>query len=121
MTLNLLILLKTWNLQSTEGAAITLTFDSLDIEGHFECGYDFIEVNDGFTTQRYCGPYWGNYYSGDGNNAVSIGPSIPGPFTSSGTNITLKFSSDINVAGHGFLAVVCCSVNISTDVIGELM
>ena len=103
MTLNLLILLKTWNLQSNEGAAITLTFDSLDIEGHFECGYDFIEVNDGFTTHRYCGT------------------SIPGPFASSGTNITLKFSSDINVAGHGFLAVVCCSVNISTDVIGELM
>ena len=58
---------------------------------------DWVEINDGVSTQRYCGT------------------SIPGPFTSNST-ITVKFSSDMGRTGTGFLAVVCCSVNVTSDV-----
>ena len=54
---------QSWELQSTNGQAITLTLDSLRTEISFDtlghC-YDWIEINDGTSTQRYCGT--GNYY-----------------------------------------------------------
>ena len=58
---------------------------------------DWVEINDGVSTQRYCGT------------------SIPGPFTSNST-ITVKFKSDMGRSGTGFLAVVCCSVNVTSNV-----
>ena len=60
--------------------------------------FDWVEIDDGNSTQRYCGT------------------SIPGPFTSTGTNMTVKFRSDEGRTNTGFLAVVCCSVNVTTDV-----
>ena len=66
------------------------------------CPYDYLEINDGSSIQRYCGS------------------SIPGPVNSTNTNITVKFRSDGNSGtATGFLATVCCSVNITTDVAGE--
>ena len=58
---------------------------------------DWVEINDGVSTHRYCGD------------------SIPGPFTSNST-ITVEFRSDAGRAGTGFLAVVCCSVNVTSNV-----
>ena len=109
-----------WFLQSTDGEAITLNFESFDTEMHITSCYDWVEINDGSTSQRYCGPSsWdGNYYNGDGDN---LGPSFPGHFTKIATNVTIKFHS-INLhygSRGGFLAVVCCSVMITTDVVGE--
>ena len=80
-------------MQSTNGEAITLKFDSfaLDASDTSNC-YDWVEVDDGSTTHQYCG------YT------------PPGPFTS--TSITVKFhTSSVNTA-DGFLAVACCSVDI---------
>ena len=45
-----------------------------------------------FPSNKYCGTH------------------IPEPFR--GTKITMKFHSDNIGTGRGFLAVVCCSVNI---------
>ena len=112
--------MQTWQLQS--GQEFTLTFDRFDIyhctrDGETPalsnyCDCDYVEISDGSSTQRYCGPDGlGNYFSGNGDNYTSI----PGPFTSTGT-ITVKFISDEleQDVSTGFLAVVCCSV-IVTD------
>ena len=45
------------------------------------------------------------------------GTSIPGPVTAN--TITVKFRSDDSTTRGGFLATVCCSANITTDVTGE--
>ena len=97
-------------MESTTGEPVTLTFAAFDIEGvHAECGdscCDWIEINDGSSTQRYCNEVYG-----------TPGPT-PGPFTAN--NITVKFSSDGWDGGNtGFLATVCCSASITTDVTGE--
>ena len=60
--------------------------------------FDWVEINDGTSTQRYC-------------------DSTPGPMT--GTNITVKLYTNPSYTASGFLATVCCSVNIITDVTGE--
>ena len=88
------------------------------------CSCDYVEIDDGSGPQRICGPVNGDlngtdmnseyYYNGDNG---AIGTSIPGPFTSN-TTITVKFSSRAQVLGMsstGFLAVVCCSVNVTTS------
>ena len=88
-----------------------------------------MEVNDGSSTQRYCGPYYvatgysngvdGSYYGG--NFGGNLGSSIPGPFTSTAT-ITVKFRSDTYGTRSGFLAVICCAAHVTTDLMsGELI
>ena len=59
---------------------------------------DWVEVNDGTSTQRYCG-------------------STPGPVT--GTTITVKLHTDVSGTTSGFLAVVTGDVTVTTDVTGE--
>ena len=60
-----------------------------------------MEISHGSFSQKYCGT------------------SIPGPFSSSGTTMTVSFSSSyLSVNGQGFLAVVCCSVNVTTNTTG---
>ena len=126
--------MQTWQLQSTNGQPITLTFDTFDVRTCMNstvlhtivdyCSCDYVEIDDGSGPQRICGPvngdlngtdmYSGYYYNGDNG---AIGTSIPGPFTSN-TTITVKFSSRAQVLGMsstGFLAVVCCSVNVTTS------
>ena len=80
---------------------------------------DWVEINDGSSIQRYCGPWEdGNYYNDHGDN---LGSSIPGPFTSTAT-IEVKFRSDYTETRSGFLAVICCSVHVTTDLTsGELI
>ena len=126
--------MQTWQLQSTNGQPITLTFDTFDVRTCMNstvlgtivdyCSCDYVEIDDGSGPQRICGPVNGDlngtdmnseyYYNGDNG---AIGTSIPGPFTSN-TTITVKFSSRAQVLGMsstGFLAVVCCSVNVTTS------
>ena len=90
-------------MQSTNGQAFTLTFDSFDVGWDSNClQRDYVEVDDGkgfVWDQQYCGA------------------SIPGPFTSTDT-ITVKFHTDGVVYDTiGFLAVVCCSVHVTTNMI----
>ena len=79
-----------------------------------ESYYDTVQINNGSTTQTFSGDSINGYYNGDG---AYIGTSIPGPVTD--TTITVKFSSDYSVTRRGFLATVCCSASITTDVTGE--
>ena len=62
---------------------------------------DHLEISDGSSTQHYCGT------------------STPAPLTTTNT-ITVKLHLvDYDGSGTGFLATVCCSVNITTDETGE--
>ena len=95
--------MQIWQLESTNGQAINLTFVNFDIFGPDNdnfCG-DYVEVDNGTSNQIFCG------YS------------IPGPFTSSGTRIIVKFHTDDFVTEHGFLAVVCCDVTVTTGLTGK--
>ena len=100
----LLFFIQTWELQSTSGEAITLKFDSFALHAsNISNCFDWVEVNDGSTTQRYCG------YT------------LPGPFTS--TSITVKFHTGSVNTADGFLAVACCSVDIigNVDIVFHLI
>ena len=95
--------MQIWQLESTNGHAINLTFVNFDIFGPDNdnfCG-DYVEVDNGTSNQIFCG------YS------------IPGPFTSSGTRIIVKFHTDDFVTERGFLAVVCCDVTVTTGLTGK--
>ena len=65
---------------------------------------DHLEISDGSSTQRYCGT------------------STPAPLTTTNT-ITVKFrlywDGVVGNEGAGFLATVCCSVGVTTDVQGK--
>ena len=62
---------------------------------------DYLEISDGSSSQRYCGT------------------STPAPLTTTNT-ITVKLHLvDYDVSGTGFLATVCCSINITTDITGK--
>ena len=89
-------------MESTNGEPVTLTFITYFLQSYHNT--DWVEISNGSTTQSY-------YYSN----------SIPSPVT--GNSITVKFISGnyaiTDSRFHGFLAVVCCSVDITTDVTGE--
>ena len=74
------------------------------------CG-DWVEVNDGTSTQRYCG-----HASYCCSNCDYCG-STPGPAT--GTIITLKLHTNGRVTASGFFALVTGDVTVTTDVTGE--
>ena len=63
------------------------------------CLGDHLEIIDGSSSQRYCGT------------------STPAPLTTTNT-ITVKLLTG-NGGGTGFLASICCSVQVTTDVTGE--
>ena len=67
---------------------------------------DYVEVSYGGTSHQLCG---------------QNGFSVPDPIISTGTTMTLRFSSDSAIGHEGFLAVICCDVNVTTDVIGKQM
>ena len=86
-----------------------LIFEKFDIISRTDSSgncWDYVEINDGSSIQRYCDTY---YYPGPG----------PGPFFSTGTNITFKFHTSSAYNANGFMAAICCSVNVTTDVIGK--
>ena len=90
-----MLMFQEWRLESTTGEPITLTFAAFNTES----GADTVYINDGSTTQTFSGS------------------SVPGPVTA--TTITVKFTSDYSVIRRGFLATVCCSATITTDVTGK--
>ena len=92
------MILKEWRLESTTGEPITLTFAAFDTTD-YSWYSDIVEITDGSSTQTFSGT------------------SVPGPVTA--TTITVKFSSGHRDTSKGFLATVCCSASITTDVPGE--
>lgn len=117
--------MQTWQLKSNNQESFTLTFDYFDVEhsrydhdedGFLDCDNDYVLIDGGASTdiqpdnKKHC-----NYVQ------AKPGPN-PGPFTSvlSGTEMTVKFKSNDRRSNTGFLGVVCCDVNITTDMIGML-
>ena len=95
-------------MESTTGEPVTLSFAAFDME---DCE-DWVEINDGTSTQRYCGfcskcNFFGCNYCG----------STPGPVT--GTTITVKLHTNYWGTAIGFFAVVTGDVTVTTDVTGE--
>ena len=102
-----LSLIKAWKLESTNGESFTLTFDSFDVEYLGECKCcDYVKIRDEASTQKFCSDSGGYYQDG-----TYIGTSIIGPFT--GTTMTVTFYSDFIEPKGGFLATICCSVNLT--------
>ena len=74
---------------------------------------DWVEVvNDGTSTQRYCG----SYSDGCCSWCDSCG-FTPRPVT--GTSITVKLHTSPDGTASGFFAVVTGDVTVTTDVTGE--
>ena len=80
-------LFQEWSLSVAEGSKIQLTFETLDIEAHSTCVYDYVEVNNGGETKKFCGT------------------TVPDPITSTANIMTVKFKSDYSVNKKGFSAV----------------
>ena len=77
---------QSWNLEVASGQRIMLTIDSLDIESHSSCAYDYVKVSFGSEEEKYCGS------------------NKPSPIISSGNTMTVVFHSDSGVNGNGFKA-----------------
>ena len=67
-----------------------LTFESFDVEYDSNCGSDWVEVAYGEFSERLCGGENGDY--------------LPGPFTSCGSIMVIKFHSDSSETRPGFRA-----------------
>ena len=77
---------KTWNLEVGSGGRIKLTFESFDLEANSDCRYDYVQISNEYSQQKYCGSR------------------NPGPIISSGNTMTVTFHSDDSENGNGFKA-----------------
>ena len=93
---------QTWQLQSTNGQNINLTFESFDVHASHDCWADYVEITYGSFNQKFCNRYTNR-----------PGP-IPGPFSSE-TTITVKFHTSPTGISNGFLAIVCCAINVTSN------
>uniref|UniRef100_A0A8C5HD89 Cubilin n=1 Tax=Gouania willdenowi TaxID=441366 RepID=A0A8C5HD89_GOUWI len=92
----------TWFISVAPGNLIRLTFDSFNLEYHFNCNYDYVEVYDNGTVQT--GSKIGRY----------CGQSVPPSITSIDNLLTLLFVSDSSLTREGFSASYI-ALNASTD------
>ena len=100
-------------MQANHGQNISLTFENFSIERNWSGGtscYDYVEIVYESFSRKYCGIT---------THPTTTDPYIPGPFNTSHTTMTVKFHTDDHVTSTGFLAVICCSVNVSTNFVGE--
>ena len=88
---------------------VILKFAAFDMS--WSCS-DWVEVNDGTSTQRYCGSS-----SSCSCSSCDYCGSTPGPVT--GTTITVKLHTSVAGTASGFFAVVTGDVTVTTDVTGE--
>ena len=65
-----------------------LQFEAFNLESHPSgaCVFDYLEISYSSFSWRYCGS------------------SIPGPITSSGPSLTVRFHTDTRITSSGFLA-----------------
>ncbi|XP_028815099.1 cubilin [Denticeps clupeoides] len=92
----------TWYISVAPGNIIRLSFITFNLEFHFNCNYDYVEVYDNGTVQT--GTLLGRY----------CGRSAPPSLTSSDSLMTVLFVSDIGMATEGFTANYV-SIDASTD------
>ena len=104
-------------MDSTTGEPFTLTFAAFNMSHCF--GLDLVLINDGTSTQRYCGD---TRHNGPPIRVYCCPPcdycgSTPGPVT--GTTITVKLHTSQKYTASGFFAVVTGDATVTTDVTGE--
>ncbi|KAF6722152.1 Cubilin [Oryzias melastigma] len=92
----------TWFISVQPGNLIRLSFNSFNLEYHYDCNYDYLEVYDNGTVET--GKKIGRY----------CGRSVPPSITSSERQLTLLFVSDYSLSTEGFSASYV-SINASTD------
>ncbi|RVE59186.1 hypothetical protein OJAV_G00201620 [Oryzias javanicus] len=92
----------TWFISVQPGNLIRLSFHSFNLEYHYDCNYDYLEVYDNGTVET--GTKIGRY----------CGRSVPPSITSSERQLTLLFVSDYSLSSEGFSASYV-SINASTD------
>ena len=84
---------------------MNLSFEDFDVIPHVtyysNCTSDHVEISYEDFSQKFCG------YSN------------PGPFKINSTTMTVKFHTDGGGTSTGFLAVLCCSVTVTTNATGE--
>ena len=79
----------TWVISAPNGKAVKLQFKEFELEKHFSCRYDYLEVKDSDEQQK---SLLGKY----------CGDAIPSPVQSSGSTMYVKFYSDELNAYRGF-------------------
>ncbi|CAO2585469.1 Tolloid-like protein 2 [Lemmus lemmus] len=82
----------TWNISSTAGHRVKITFNEFEIEQHQECAYDHLELHDGTDSLA---PILGRF----------CGSKKPDPVVATGSSLFLRFYSDASVQRKGFQAV----------------
>ncbi|XP_053408750.1 cubilin-like isoform X2 [Mercenaria mercenaria] len=80
-----------WIVRVNERDTISLTFTNMDLEGHADCQYDYIEVRDGSNQNA---PLMGRY----------CGDAMPVPLTTTQNVLYVRFVSDASVTRAGFRA-----------------
>ncbi|XP_017064010.1 cubilin homolog [Drosophila eugracilis] len=78
-----------WYLTASLGNSLSLTLESMDIEKSDGCNRDYLEVREESERGKLIGVYCGN--------------ELPGTISSS-TSIWMKFKSDDDIVGEGFMA-----------------
>ncbi|XP_036871674.2 tolloid-like protein 2 [Manis javanica] len=81
----------TWNIFTTAGHRVKLTFNEFELEQHQECAYDHLELYDGPDSLA---PILGRF----------CGSKKPAPVVASGSSLFLRFYSDASVQRRGFQA-----------------
>ena len=101
----MMIHLQTWTIQSSNGIVL-LEFGSFDVQWTpLGCWQDdYVEISYGSFSQKYCNQY------------IDIPGPLPGPFTSFGSPITVKFHTGDTGTRTGFLAAACCGVTITNNI-----
>jgi hypothetical protein len=87
---------------SAPGSSIRLDFRSFSVESHF----DWLEVFDGDSSAS---PQIGRF----------TGTDIPAGVTSSGSDLTLRLTSDSSVSSSGFVASMACTTPIGCDAVHD--
>ena len=80
---------QTWPLEVKSGQKISLTFESFDLEDHYSCSFDYVQISFGSFEKKYCGD------------------DKPSPIVSSGNTMRVTFHSDSDSGadnGNGFKA-----------------
>ncbi|XP_076455418.1 tolloid-like protein 2 [Babylonia areolata] len=85
------------------GYKVTLNFTDFELESHWNCSYDYLEIRDGNETSPVIGRYC---------------RSLPGPKRASGNQMTIRFHSDGSVIKRGFratfISVTACGWSVTS-------
>jgi hypothetical protein len=86
----------TWNIQKSGSGIIKFTVESLEIESHAKCAYDYVQFSNSADSHISLGT------GSAASTGKLCGSSIPAPIFSSGNSAIVKFHSDYSEQMKGF-------------------